>query len=208
MRKTCLQFVGILFCTLLMPLFASADNVLIIEPFAISAGETKELTISLENDKEITLVQFDLKLPEGLTIPVNAKNKYVVSFTDRTTLEDHSLHVNVVNDGYRFLLASMENSVIEGNNGPLINVSLTADASFAGGTITIDGIRLVSPDETAVSPSAVSISVSSVVSISNPQRIIKGVGQVYDLHGRQMNNKKLRGVHIVDGRKVSYPRNE
>lgn len=208
MRKTCLQFVGILSCMLLMPFFASADNVLIIEPFEINAGETKELTISLENDKDITLVQFDLKLPEGLSIPVNSKNKYVVSFTDRTTLEDHSLHVNALNEGYRFLLASMENTAIEGNSGPLIIISLTANAAFAGGTITIDGIRLVSPDETAVSPSAVSISVSSVVSVFTPNSITKDVGKVYDLHGRQMNNRKQRGFHIVDGRKVSYSRNE
>lgn len=193
---------------LLMPFFASADNVLIIEPFEINAGETKELTISLENDKDITLVQFDLKLPEGLSIPVNSKNKYVVSFTDRTTLEDHSLHVNALNEGYRFLLASMENTAIEGNSGPLIIISLTANAAFAGGTITIDGIRLVSPDETAVSPSAVSISVSSVVSVFTPNSITKDVGKVYDLHGRQMNNRKQRGFHIVDGRKVSYSRNE
>lgn len=208
MRKTCLQFVGILSCMLLMPFFASADNVLIIGPFEINAGETKELTISLENDKDITLVQFDLKLPEGLSIPVNSKNKYVVSFTDRTTLEDHSLHVNALNEGYRFLLASMENTAIEGNSGPLIIISLTANAAFAGGTITIDGIRLVSPDETAVSPSAVSISVSSVVSVFTPNSITKDVGKVYDLHGRQMNNRKQRGFHIVDGRKVSYSRNE
>lgn len=208
MRKTCLQFVGILSCMLLMPFFASADNVLIIEPFEINAGETKELTISLENDKDITLVQFDLKLPEGLSIPVNSKNKYVVSFTDRTTLEDHSLHVNALNEGYRFLLASMENTAIEGNSGPLIIISLTANAAFAGGTITIDGIRLVSPDETAVSPSAVSISVSSVVSVFTPNSKTKDVGKVYDLHGRQMNNRKQRGFHIVDGRKVSYSRNE
>ena len=191
-----------------MPFFASADNVLIIGPFEINAGETKELTISLENDKDITLVQFDLKLPEGLSIPVNSKNKYVVSFTDRTTLEDHSLHVNALNEGYRFLLASMENTAIEGNSGPLIIISLTANAAFAGGTITIDGIRLVSPDETAVSPSAVSISVSSVVSVFTPNSITKDVGKVYDLHGRQMNNRKQRGFHIVDGRKVSYSRNE
>lgn len=208
MRKTSLQFVGILSCMLLMPFFASADNVLIIGPFEINAGETKELTISLENDKDITLVQFDLKLPEGLSIPVNSKNKYVVSFTDRTTLEDHSLHVNALNEGYRFLLASMENTAIEGNSGPLIIISLTANAAFAGGTITIDGIRLVSPDETAVSPSAVSISVSSVVSVFTPNSITKDVGKVYDLHGRQMNNRKQRGFHIVDGRKVSYSRNE
>ena len=208
MRKTSLQFVGILSCMLLMPFFASADNVLIIGPFEINAGETKELTISLENDKDITLVQFDLKLPEGLSIPVNSKNKYVVSFTDRTTLEDHSLHVNALNEGYLFLLASMENTAIEGNSGPLIIISLTANAAFAGGTITIDGIRLVSPDETAVSPSAVSISVSSVVSVFTPNSITKDVGKVYDLHGRQMNNRKQRGFHIVDGRKVSYSRNE
>ena len=51
-----------------MPVAVMADNTLVIEPFDIKGGETKNLIIDLENDQAITLVQFDLQLPEGLSV--------------------------------------------------------------------------------------------------------------------------------------------
>lgn len=204
--KTSLSLVGILASVLLMPFCVSAASLLNVAPIEISAGDSGELTISLENDKEITLVQFDLKLPAGLSIPVNNRDRYMASFTDRTTLEDHSLNVSAVEGGYRFLLASMTNTVIEGCSGPLIKVSLAADASFAGGTITIDHIILVSPDETAVSPDAVSVDVISPMSVSEPKAQSTGLVQtVYNLRGHKVANRaRQRGVYIIDGRIVSY----
>ena len=207
MRNPHLLFVGLLSCMLLVPVVASADNTLSLEPLEISAGETKELTISLENDMDITLVQFDLKLPQGLSIPVNSRNRFIVAITDRTTLEDHSLNVNAIDGVYRILLASMTNTEIEGNNGALFKVTLAADDTFAGGTISIDKIELVSPNETAVHPASVSIDVQTPSAIHDVTTLPYPKGQsVYNLGGRKVSRTRQRGITIVDGRKVSYSR--
>ena len=207
MRSPRLLFVGLLSSMLLMPVTASADNTLRLEPLEISAGETKELTISLDNDMDITLVQFDLKLPQGLSIPVNSKNRFRVAITDRTTLEDHSINVNAIDGVYRILLASMTNTVIEGNDGALFKVTLTADETFSGGTISLEKIELVSPDEIAIHPISVSIDVQTSSAIHDITTPPHPKGQsTYDLGGRKVSRAWQRGIIIVDGRKVSYSR--
>ena len=207
MRNPHLLFVGLLSSMLLMPVTASADNTLRLEPLEISAGETKELTISLENDMDITLVQFDLKLPQGLSIPVNSRNRFIVAITDRTTLEDHSINVNAIDGVYRILLASMTNTVIEGNDGALFKVTLTADETFSGGTISLEKIELVSPDEIAIHPISVSIDVQTSSAIHDITTPPHPKGQsAYDLGGRKVSRAWQRGIIIVDGRKVSYSR--
>ena len=55
----------------LLPLSINAQNStrLSVEDFTISGGETKTMTVDLDNpDMQVTLVQFDLVLPEGLSV--------------------------------------------------------------------------------------------------------------------------------------------
>ena len=68
----------------LLPLSINAQNntKLSVEDFTISGGETKTLIVDLDNpDMEVTLVQFDLVLPEGLS----EKGGEGVIDIDRTT---------------------------------------------------------------------------------------------------------------------------
>ena len=61
------------------------------EPFDVKAGETKEMVIDLTNpEDEITLVQFDLGLPTGLTLK-QVGGEYDIDMCDRTTWRRHSL---------------------------------------------------------------------------------------------------------------------
>ena len=56
----------------MLPFAASAQSQsrLAAEDFTISAGETKTLAVDLINpDYEVTALQFDITLPEGLSIP-------------------------------------------------------------------------------------------------------------------------------------------
>ena len=52
----------------------SAD-LLTIYNFDISAGETKEVSIYLQNDETYVAFQFDLYLPEGVTVAKSPKGK-------------------------------------------------------------------------------------------------------------------------------------
>lgn len=126
----------------------AAPAQLSIEPFTIQAGESKEMAISLTNpDDEITLVQFDLRLPEGLNISQTG-GELDIDITDRTTWRKHSLEANELSSGlYRFLLASSSNAILNSTEGPIVKIMLTASNGFTGGTVRLENILLVTPDE-------------------------------------------------------------
>ena len=122
-----------------------------IEPFSITAGGEAQMLIDLSNpDDEITLVQFDLSLPAGLTLK-QTDGDYDIDIAGRTTWRKHSLDANTQADGtIRFLLASSSNTVLSGNSGAIITMTLVANNSFAGGNIRLENILMVTPDEKEV----------------------------------------------------------
>ena len=100
---------NILFWTLalLLPLTATAApaSLSIESGFDIKAGEEQEMVICLTNpDDDITLVQFDLRLPAGLTLKSDGGD-YVFDMAGRTTWRKHSLDVYVADGAIRFLLS-------------------------------------------------------------------------------------------------------
>ena len=177
--KTIKNLYYLILCTLLlMPVAGMADNTLVIEPFDIKGGETKNLIIDLENDQAITLVQFDLQLPEGLSVEKRNGTKYMIGLAgNRTTLEDHSVSANFLTDPekgdfYRVLLSSGDNIELEGTSGPVLSITIAAASTFKSGTIKLTGIELVSPNETPYHPAEVTLSIlpSVTVTIQNKER--------------------------------------
>lgn len=167
----------LLLCLLLLiPATVSAENKLALEPFTISAGQTQDLVIDLINDAEITAVEFILTLPEGLTIqpdPEDAEFLNVSLASDRTTTRKHSLDAEVNANGYKVLLASNKNYAISGNSGALIKIGIVAASTFKTGTITVQNIELVSPNEIAMHPDPVSVEITLpkvTVTINNAER--------------------------------------
>lgn len=159
--------------TLPFSLFAQSETKLSIENFTISAGETKTMTIDLDNpDMEVTLVQFDLALPEGLTVSSDDDALEL----GRTTWKKHSLDSN--EDNTRFLLHSGKNSTLEGTSGAIIYIKLVAAATFKGGTIALRNIEIVSPTEQVVHPADVEMTIgttqSSVTIVANNLTMIYG----------------------------------
>ena len=113
-----------------------ADN-LTVETVTMSAGETKQVSIGLKNsDRKYTAFQFDLALPEGITIAKNSNGKLLASLnSDR--IDDHTLTVTELgNNTYRFLAFSMSNAEFYGTSGVLLNITLQANTGISGGTRT------------------------------------------------------------------------
>ena len=131
---------------------AATPASLSIEDFSIQAGETKEMLIDLNSpDADITLVQFDLRLPEGLSIPV--VNGYpAVDIAGRTNWRTHTLETNEVSGALRVLLYSSRNATIPGTSGALISVTLEAAPGFNGGDIVLEDILLVTPQQAETKP--------------------------------------------------------
>ena len=118
--------------TLMGSVFADSLTVSGIE---LQAGDTQEIAINLNNStNKYVAFQFDVILPEGISIAKNDKGKLMVSLNaDRT--EDHTLNVQDLGSGtYRLLSFSMSNSEFYGTSGPLVNMTLQADENISVGT--------------------------------------------------------------------------
>ena len=145
-----------LLTAVMMPLQALADNstnsTLSIEEFDIQAGETKEMLIDVNNpDQEVTMVEFYMQLPDGITV-AEQNNEMLVDIVGRTTWKKHSLEVKTTNGSTHVLLYSGSNAILTGTSGAVISITLTASSTFNGGTIQLKRQLLTSPDKTESKP--------------------------------------------------------
>ena len=107
---------------------------LTIEDMTINAGETKQVSVILNNpDKKYTAFQFDLTLPDDVTIARNGNGKLMASLVaDR--IDDHTLSVAETGDNtYRLLAFSMSNAEFYGTSGALVNITLQANEKVSNG---------------------------------------------------------------------------
>lgn len=115
---------------------ASSDNAITVADQTACRGGQVQLPVSMNNLEQIVGFQFDLLLPEGITVATDAHGNYVTSLTDRK--DDHTLSVSKVGDNqYRFVSVSMNNKPFAGNDGALVNVKLKVDESVTAGSHTI-----------------------------------------------------------------------
>ena len=111
---------------------------LTIEDMTMNAGETKQVSVILNNpDKKYTVFQFDLTLPDGVTIARNGNGKLMASLVaDR--IDDHTLSVAETGDNtYRLLAFSMSNAEFYGTGGALVDITLQADEDISNGAKTV-----------------------------------------------------------------------
>ena len=115
----------ILLAAMVVALGAAAADRFYIEDFTISTGETRTVSIMLDNEAEYTAFQSDLYLPEGLT----ATN---FALTDRKNA-NHTLSATVLPDGgIRLLSYSLNIKTYSGNSGALVTFNVTASEDFEG----------------------------------------------------------------------------
>ena len=175
-----------------------SNATLSIEPFNIKVGKEKEIFIDLSNpDDEITMVQFDLSLPKGLSLKKQGGD-YVYDIAGRTSWKNHSLDANCIGDVIRFILISNKNSALSGNSGAIIKMTIVADAGFNGGDIVLDNIVLAKPDETQIKPDKVVYSVPSPGSSPDPDPIKEGKYYLRNVaSGLFITNGGNWGTHIA-----------
>ena len=111
-----------------------ADN-LRVENVSLCAGQTKEVAIVLQNSSKMyEAFQFDMVLPEGITIAKDAQGNFI-SNLNKERIVDHSLGINELGAGnYRFLSYSMSDAGFVGTDGILLSVTLEANENINIGT--------------------------------------------------------------------------
>lgn len=156
--------------------------------FEVQGNEAK---ISLTGATEMTALQFNLRLPEGITI--DTSNSTLGSATD-----GHTLCIETLDNGdLLFILYSMDLNTFM--DGELLRLPINGVQDGDAGLYTI---RYASAD--AVSHEAEDIVTKAASPKSSPER--KDF-KIYNLSGQMVNSKwsngKLPGaIYIKDGKKI------
>ena len=131
------------------------DNVSVVRPLNIKAGQTQKVAIALENAKAYTAFQMDIKLPEGLTL----SNPKSLRTSDATF---HNITFGEVDGVTRVVALSYkqetDGSVLEGNGNknfidgksPIILFFdiIAANDYVDDGNIEVKNVKFVSADGT------------------------------------------------------------
>ena len=154
----------------------------------LAAGETRRVSIALDNAVDYNAFQFDLRLPAGLT----ASNFAV---TDRAG--SHAFDVNTLKNGdIRVLCYSPALTAISGHEGALLTFDVTATAAV-NDDITVDGIELVTTGCQTVKLDAFAIGVNTATTV-NETAIGKDIANIeyFNLAGQRIT-EPTTGVTLV-----------
>ena len=151
-------------------------------------GETRTVSIRLDNEMDYSAFQFDINLPEGLT----ASN---FQLTGRAG--SHAFDVNTLHNGnIRALCYSPALTAIDGHDGELLTFDVTARGNV-NGDITVDGIELVTTGCQSVKLDDFTIGVNNATSVNESisgKAIVKV--EYFNLAGQRMEQPST-GVTLV-----------
>ena len=115
---------------------SKAKDAFYIQPFNIVPGDTKTISLNLDNENVYRGFQTDIVLPEGLSIVKQTNNSLAISPTSRAS--SFALSSNEIGDRTtRLLCYSAQYETISGNSGALVNIQVKASSDFAGGYVQL-----------------------------------------------------------------------
>ena len=200
MNKIKLFFVGMaaLVCGNVMAQKITAQNV------TIAPGATADLAFSIESNSPAALAEFELALPEGLSVDQKNYDEGAIwndghGASVKTKKKSGNTYVLVMSqDGEEFTEAS----------GLLITLKLSAAADMAQGEyqIKMEKINLTSLDAkqmNTVEEDVIKVTVADPTGISSLS-IDDPNAEVYNLNGQRVNGQTAKkGVYVMKGKKVS-----
>ena len=129
---------------------------LVIQDFTIMPGETKEVSIELNNpENPYILLEFEVIFPEGISIAKDVDDEMLVELNSARIAKSHTLEVADHGGGkYKFLSYSSKNAAFKGTSGEIISVTLKAADNAVGGEYQgkITGQLFSKVDETGYYP--------------------------------------------------------
>jgi hypothetical protein len=143
MKKTIIGVLLTLFCSTVL-----AENKITASDVTIKPGETAVLTVSIENEMNVAAFDFRLYLPEGITVEWDKElMDYAWEWCERVPSNSRGSFFNmnpmVTDDGSLLFGANSGTSgkVLDGNNGPVLNITLRATTEAVSG---IGQLKLIS----------------------------------------------------------------
>ncbi len=115
----------------------NSDDIMSIDDISIKPGENRTIDINLNNSKQYSGLQFDLHLPEGLTLTAS-------KFTSTSRSDKHTFLCETQANGTACVVGyNMSNTKFKGHDGSILRITVTADKSLASeAMLTIDNIVL------------------------------------------------------------------
>ena len=177
----------------------SGTDKLYFEDFEIEPGEEKEVTILLDNPgAEYRDLQFDLYLPEGITVVQDEDEEFLVDTGSRCT-KKHTIGFSYTDGHYVCMLYSTAKNPLTGNSGDILTITLKADDNVAPGAKT-GSFRNVSLSKTdATGPTYDEFSFGfTVKGADGIEDVIADDGefQIYTLDGKLVETLQ-QGVNIL-----------
>ena len=107
-----------------------------ISQLKVVPGDVAQLEIGLENaNTNYTAFQFDLTLPEGISIKKDGEGLLMVKLNNER-ISDHQVLVSeILQNTYRIFGYSMNNAIIKGSSGTLLTITLNAENDIGLGSI-------------------------------------------------------------------------
>lgn len=130
---------------------SSMNNVIYMNKVEASADSQINLSIRMKNTAAIRGFQFDIYLPEGVTVVKSAKGKIIGSLSDGRLPEDdeHSLTLSEQGDGaIRFLCGSLYDETFTGNDGEIatLTVKIAENINDGDHAVILRNIKLTETD--------------------------------------------------------------
>ena len=148
-----------------------------------------KLSLNLENERWYTACQFDLYVPENIDVSkmmLNAERKH-----------GHQLLYNKIENGhYRVAALSTSNYEFYGNDGELLNITLSEGDNIDA---SIQNIHFFDAEGHDYQFDDISSTATGVFDMRNSQD--ENDALIYDLQGRKLE-KLHRGINIVGAKKI------
>ena len=196
---------------------AQTTESLKIADFEITAGKTTEVAVELTSDREYVGFQFDVILPEGLSVALveGGEEGELDAYLDRSmAASSHTLFAGPKTseedgDFYRFLCVSLSNAKFRKTSGTIVHIVIQADENVSAGEYvgTIKEIRfaenVLGEDGKAITteyllPEATFTVTCKEDPATGINEITTGgaAKQIYTLDGKQVKTAQ-KGVNIV-----------
>ena len=191
---------------------SDAENVIYVENVSGSKNSQVELSVRMRNASDIRGFQFDLYLPEGVTIANNAKASLS---TNRLAAGDaHTLMADEMTDGaVRFLCSSMNDENFAGGDGEIATLTVNIADNVANGDYDVV-VKNALMTETDISKSYEADNIKSTLTVLD-QTGVETVtadderrdSSIYTVGGQLVGKKSTmrqlrKGVYIRNGKKI------
>ncbi len=160
---------------------SSMNNVIYLNKVETSANSQINLSIKMKNNVGIRGFQFDIYLPDGVTVVKSAKGKIIGSLSEGRLPEDdeHSLTLSEQGDGaIRFLCGSLYDETFTGNDGEIATLTVKVAEEMNDGDypIILRNMKLTETDinnyyQTDYVKSTLTIKSYTLGDINNDQKI-------------------------------------